>query len=172
MELNRIEKNDNIANNVAHQLFSFCSAKACCRVLIFSIKTPYAFWNSPLESSSLLIVFVGEWMVGCKVTILDRCHPTCSPFKPQYPDLNSPNLSWTKCMNSVRRTDSLINFNLNKRSPVNFSMPYHTQLTINWNEKFAFDRLLRVKDTYSYNGDNGLYFFNNIHGLCKSVVAN
>ena len=29
-----------------------------------------------------------------------------NPLGPKYPDLNSPNLPWTKCMDSVGRIDS------------------------------------------------------------------
>ena len=49
----------------------------------------------------------------------------------QYLDLNSPNLCYTNCMNSVGRIDNLTNFNPNRRSPANFSILYHTLLAIN-----------------------------------------
>ena len=67
-----------------------------------------------------------------------------NPLIPKYLDLNSPNLCQTKHMKSVGRIDSLTNYNPNKRSPANFSIVYHTQLAINWKEKFVHDLLLRL----------------------------
>ena len=66
-------------------------------------------------------------------------------FSPKYPDLNSPNLPWTKSRDSVGRIGSLTNFNPNKRSPAKFSVLHHTLLAINWKEKFVFGRLLGLK---------------------------
>ena len=91
------------------------------RVRKLAVLHVYNVWMSWSEMG------INVW-IKCSV-----CHP-CSglpyicfgPFSPKYPDLNSLNLPWTKCMNNVGRIGSLANFNPSKRSPAKFSVLYHT----------------------------------------------
>ena len=94
-------KTCNITNNKSKLLYS-CKHPLELKHhrLVFQ---PFSASDSPTFAAGKYYYFIG--MLKVRLTL------TLGPSSPKYPELNSPNLPWTKCMNSVGRIGSLINFN-------------------------------------------------------------
>ena len=87
----------------------------------------HSYSISDIQKLSFLIETEVKLCVHIHLDTWSKLHmPTtgyiANPSSPKYLDLNSPNLSWTICMNSVGRTSNSTNFDPNKRSLAKFSI--------------------------------------------------